>query len=108
MIVVSIKKNKSEIPEVISVSGHAEYEKYGKDIICAAVSMLVINTANSLEAFLPKKDYEYSSQNNVITIHLKNVDSTEGVVLMKSLLLGLETTKNEYGKKFITLNYEEV
>ena len=29
-----------------SVSGHAGYENAGKDIICASVSALVINTVN--------------------------------------------------------------
>ena len=32
-------------------SGHAEYADYGQDIVCAAISILVINTVNSLEEF---------------------------------------------------------
>ena len=34
-----------------TVSGHAEYDDPGKDIVCSAVSILVINTVNSLDAF---------------------------------------------------------
>ena len=33
-----------------SVSGHAGYENAGKDIICASVSALVINTVNAVDA----------------------------------------------------------
>ena len=32
-------------------SGHAGYAKQGEDIICAAISALVINAVNSIEEF---------------------------------------------------------
>ena len=31
------------------INGHAEYAEPGEDIICAAISVLAINTANSIE-----------------------------------------------------------
>ena len=33
----------------IEVSGHAEYDESGKDIVCAAVSTAIIVTANAIE-----------------------------------------------------------
>ena len=33
------------------VSGHAGYSEAGSDIVCAAVSALVINAVNSIEKF---------------------------------------------------------
>ena len=33
------------------MEGHAGFAAYGNDIVCAAVSALVINTVNSIEAF---------------------------------------------------------
>ena len=43
-----------------SVSGHAGYAEAGRDIVCAAVSMLVINTANALDGLTDNslKGYE--------------------------------------------------
>ena len=35
----------------ITVDGHAGYDEYGKDIVCAAVSALTVNMANSVEHF---------------------------------------------------------
>lgn len=42
MIKVVIKEN------LITISGHANYDDYGKDIVCAAVSSTVITTINGI------------------------------------------------------------
>lgn len=34
--------------DVITISGHANYDIYGKDIVCAAVSATVITTVNGI------------------------------------------------------------
>ena len=43
---VSIKDNKYV---AFSCAGHAGFSDKGKDIVCASVSALVINTANAIE-----------------------------------------------------------
>lgn len=48
MIRVKIKENNNEI-EDISITGHAMFDDYGKDIVCAAVSSIVITTVNAIE-----------------------------------------------------------
>ena len=47
MIKVSIKKESERIKEV-TLKGHALYETLGKDIVCAAVSSIVITTVNGI------------------------------------------------------------
>jgi len=47
MIKVEITK-KDGIIEKIIVKGHANYSEYGKDIVCAAVSSLVLCTINGI------------------------------------------------------------
>lgn len=42
MIKVNINKSK------ITITGHANYADYGKDIVCAAVSSTVITTVNGI------------------------------------------------------------
>ena len=42
MIKVLVKKDN------ITISGHALYDEYGKDIVCAAVSATVITTVNGI------------------------------------------------------------
>ena len=47
MIKVKVLKNKDEIRE-ITIKGHALFDDYGKDIVCAAVSTLAITTINNI------------------------------------------------------------
>ena len=46
MVNVVIKKNKNNEPFYFNVSGHAGYADAGKDIVCAAISVLTITIAN--------------------------------------------------------------
>ena len=48
MITIKVRKKNGSYEEFIS-KGHAGYAEEGQEIICAAVSALVINTVNSLE-----------------------------------------------------------
>ena len=51
MIHVTIFCNEDRECVGFQTEGHAEYADPGEDIICAAVSVLVINTINSIETF---------------------------------------------------------
>ena len=47
MLVINVKRNNNLIEEVI-FHGHAEFNKYGKDIVCAAASSIVITSINAI------------------------------------------------------------
>ena len=51
MTTITITKSKNGNYKQVVCKGHAGYADSGSDIVCAAVSMLVINTVNSLEVF---------------------------------------------------------
>ena len=51
MIQVNILRDRNEVVRGIDINGHAGYAEYGQDVICAAVSALVLNMANSVETF---------------------------------------------------------
>ena len=51
MIKVEIENNKIEI------KGHSNYDDYGKDIVCASVSSIVITTINAIIEFDPESIY---------------------------------------------------
>ena len=50
MINITVKKRKGSYLDFLS-KGHAGYAEEGQDIVCAAVSALIITTVNSLEKF---------------------------------------------------------
>ncbi len=90
-----------------TVSGHAEYDVPGKDIVCSAVSILVINTVNSLDAFTESAcEIETDDDMGYINCYIKN-PTADSELLMKSLVLGLEGIKDSYGE-YVEIYYKEV
>ena len=47
MITVLVKKKKNDITKVV-IKGHAMYDDYGKDIVCAGVSAITTTTVNAI------------------------------------------------------------
>ena len=47
MIKVSVDSNKNHIAK-INILGHADYDEYGKDIVCSSVSSIVTTTVNGI------------------------------------------------------------
>ena len=107
MIQISIIRHNNEYSQ-IKAFGHAEYDDYGKDIICSAVSVLVINAANSLEKFTKDLVLAQTYEDGTTEILLKKHPSKEAVLLIDSLVLGLEGIRNQYGKKYLSVDYKEV
>ncbi len=97
MIKVDIKKNH------INISGHALFDDYGKDIVCASVSSIVITSINGILR-IDDKAISYKLYDDGLYIDiLKNDEVTEKLILnMISLLKDLE---KEYGKN-IKVNEE--
>ena len=92
------------------LSGHAGYADYGEDIVCSAISVLVINAINSVEK-LSEDGFktEIDEKRGYIRFDLdedRPCDVTE--TILKSLVIGLEMLSVEYGKKYIKLEFKEV
>lgn len=98
MIKINIK------PNHIEINGHAMFDDYGKDIVCAAVSSIVITSINGILRLDDKAiNYKLSSDGIIIDI-LKDSRETNLLILnMTSLLKELE----EKYRKNIKI-YEEV
>ena len=91
-------------------SGHAEYADYGQDIVCAAISILVINTVNSLEEIAkePMQVETDEKKGSIRCTFLKRPLNESSKVLMDSLVLGLSQVEKQYGQKHCKLRFKEV
>ena len=91
------------------VSCHAGYAGEGEDIVCAAISALVINTINSIEAFT-EDDFQVDVNEETADIRfsLKESPSRECLLLLNSLILGLQRMEDEQYTDFIDIIFEEV
>ena len=73
---VLVDKNIKEI----SVIGHANYDEYGKDIVCAAVSSLVISTINNILS-LEDNSIETNQNNDTLTINILQKTAINTILL---------------------------
>ena len=106
--IIFSKDQNSNIKQFIC-KGHAEFGKYGKDIICAAVSVLVINTINSLEELCHlKMDVTTDVETGYIKCVLPDDFDEKSKVLLDALVLGLTSVESQYGEKFCKVEFEEV
>jgi len=80
----------------IDIIGHANYDEYGKDIVCSATSSIVTTTVNAILSF--DKDYiEYIEGKDKFTIKINDCNEivTKLITNMLNLLKELE---NDYPK----------
>lgn len=85
-----IKINKEG--NTIILKGHSEYEVIGKDIVCSAVSTLVISTINAIKKIGGDIDYEYIE--DALTVEYKSDDVTDK--LIENMIDMLKELKEQY------------
>jgi uncharacterized protein YsxB (DUF464 family) len=49
MIDINIIRSSNRLVESVTISGHAEFDEPGKDIVCAGVSAVTFGAANAVE-----------------------------------------------------------
>lgn len=109
MIKVNVLSDSEGKTRSIELKGHAGYAKYGKDIICASVSSLTLNLANSVEKFTDDRfDAEVEEETGYFKFSFTGNISPESKLLMNSLILGLKNIVESYGEKYIKIRFEEV
>lgn len=89
MIVIDIDQNS------LTIDGHAGYAEAGKDIVCAAVSILAQNLIHSLEALTGDRIW-YQREPGHIDIHFENL-SGGGQLLIDSFFIGVSDIIAAYG-----------
>ncbi|MEA4815253.1 MAG: ribosomal-processing cysteine protease Prp [Lachnospiraceae bacterium] len=84
------------------LSGHAGFADKGEDIVCSAVSALVLNTVNSIEKFTSEVFSCEASEDGggflSFCFDKKAGISEDAKLLVQSMFLGLNDIKKEYGK----------
>ena len=80
--------------------GHAGFGRSGKDIVCASISILVINTLNAIEVLANEHMITESDESEGFHFSQKlNTSLTDTYLLMDSLVMGLKEIEQNYGKK---------
>ena len=94
MIKVRIKKN-NDIIESINAKGHAKYAEYGKDIVCASFSTMIITTINAILE-IDQNAISYTDSNNLEIVNIKKDNITNK--LLYNLVNMIYELKENYDK----------
>jgi hypothetical protein len=89
MIKVILKTNE------IVITGHASYDKYGKDIVCAAVSSTVLTTINACISI--DKDSLNVTEGKELKIEILNYDNNIDI-LINNMINMLYELERDYSK----------
>ena len=109
MIKATIYTNKYHEFKGFDIHGHAGFAEEGSDIVCAAVSILVINTMNAIETFTDA-DVSLETDEEIGFIEYQIDEPTkETSLLLDTMVLGLQTmADDENYAEYIDLLFEEV
>lgn len=90
-------------------SGHAMFDERGYDVVCAAISVLAINTVNAIE-LLTDDTFSVDSDEEDALVHVQMTGdiSHETSVLLAAFEIGVDAISKEYGKDYIRIRIEEV
>ena len=89
MIKVIYSKN------IIKISGHANYDEYGKDIVCASVSSIISCTINAI-LNINDKAIKYNDDKDLVIEILSSDEITSK--LIKNMLELLQDLTKQYPK----------
>ncbi len=94
MIKVRIKKENNVISSINAI-GHAGYADYGKDIVCASFSTMIITTINAILE-IDNDAISYTDSNDLKIINIKKDNITNS--LLNNLVNMIYELKENYDK----------
>ena len=109
MTEITIFRNKNQEILGFECVGHAGFARFGHDVVCAGISILVQNTINAIQAFTEEGfSCEADEKSGDIRFHFEDVPEHDAALLIDSMILGLQGIQSSYGKKFLRLQFKEV
>lgn len=95
MITIQMSYTKQKQIQSCIVSGHAEYDNPGYDIVCAAVSVLTCTAILGLQQ-IARQEGTFTNESGKCEIILFGELTQSGQDIMKTMLLGLEEISRQY------------
>ncbi len=92
MIKAKFTKNVDDSIELL-IEGHALFGEYGKDVICGAVSSIVIGGLNALTDI---SNFDVVIKEGFVKVQSKNKISEEDKIVINTILIQLETIEEKF------------
>jgi len=105
MIRFIVRKKNDGAYAGLSVEGHAKYGSYGKDIVCAAVSVLTLNTVNSIETLTENvMSVREGGKGGALEVDFPEGLDEKGKLLMDALVMGIRDVEQQYGSGYVNVS----
>ncbi|QUH26073.1 ribosomal-processing cysteine protease Prp [Serpentinicella alkaliphila] len=110
MIKVQIKRSRNGEIQSFSINGHANADEYGKDIVCAAVSVLSQTTLLGLHD-IAKIEIDFKVQDGnlecKLPVNLSNDKRQKANLLLETMIMGIKNIYESYSE-YIAIHDKEV
>jgi len=110
MIKVEIKRSKKGDVQSFSINGHANAEVYGRDIVCAAISVLSQTTLLGLHE-IAKINIDYNIQDGNLVcklpINMTDEERQKASLLLETMIIGIKNIYESYSE-YIVIHDKEV
>lgn len=103
MIDIKLKTKKDNVVG-FEITGHADFDKSGEDIVCSAVTILAYACVNTLDRYVDDIKFE---DNDDLMLLYSNVNNEQVDIIFSYFEIGIETLLSNYSN-YIKLHYEEV
>ena len=85
------------------IKGHAEYDEYGKDLVCSAVTILAYTCVNSLDKYAD--DVIFTDDEVMMSVNIASPNRDTDVIF-DYFKTGIETLLGNYSS-YVKLKYKE-
>ncbi|MCH6266709.1 MULTISPECIES: ribosomal-processing cysteine protease Prp [Neobacillus] len=102
MIHITINRTESGLVHSFTMSGHADFAKRGRDIVCAGASAVSFGTVNAIEALTGVKAQVKQGNGGFLQCtfpeNISNETQEKVQLLLEAMIVSLEGIEKEYGK----------
>lgn len=105
MIHVTIHINDDGQVNSFTMSGHADFDEYGKDLVCAGASAVVFGAVNSVINMTEcEPEINMNEDEGLFHFETDNPDVDKLQIILESMIISLKTIEDEYGE-YINIKY---
>lgn len=105
MIKVNIHENDDGQIVAFNMTGHADFDEYGKDIVCAGASAVVFGNVNAIISMTDADpDIDLEDDGGYLDVRIKNPDDEKLQTILGAMIVSLKTIEEEYNE-YIRIKY---
>lgn len=105
MIKVNIHEDAHGRVKSFEMSGHADFDDYGKDIVCAGASAVVFGNVNAVLSMTDSDpEVDLGEDGGYLHFNVSDPDDEKLQTILEAMIISLKTIEEEYNE-YIRIKY---